>query len=186
MPTQTKVSNTEGIEETEVQIWSEKAVQAFKQGLEEINQPENAIAAFKLAIKIEPQMEAAYFNLMRLYYVDKQYSELQTVLDTAKKAQIVSARLLTIYATSLRKQGKITVAEKGYSQALELDQNNLTALANMAILQDIYLHDLTKGLLYYEKYQSQLEQQNKQDARLVNWLADIKQRIRKLEKEPVK
>ena len=70
-----------------------------------------------------------------------------------------------------------------YQLALNKDANYLVVLANMAILQDLYLHNLVNAQDYYIQYQQQLVVQGKEDDRVANWLADINRRIAKVNKE---
>jgi len=170
------------------QIWPTDALQAFEQGTSFLkSDPEKAVSAFNLAIQYAPKMEAAYYNLGLLYYADikdkKNQQQLQQLIADAESQGILSARLLNLSAVNLRKQGKFTEAEVIYEKALSIDPNHLSTLANMAILQDLYLGKLNKALEYYQRYQQQLEQQGKEDKRISNWLADLQQRIQKQKKE---
>ncbi len=175
-------------------VWPENALKAFNQGNSLIksalikssltkNDSAQAIKAFRKAIKLAPKMEPAYFNLMRLYYEIKQFENMQQVLVLAQIQGTSSARMLSLSGSYQRQQGEFEKAEKIYQHALLADENSLSALVNMAILQDLYLHQLPVALSYYERYQNQLLAQQKQDKRLKNWLADLKQRINKLKQE---
>lgn len=174
---------------TETRAWSKKAVRAFNQGNQQIkDNPDKAKAAFLLAIELEPEMEAAYYNLLRLYHDEESHDEknaaaIQQLLEKAQKAAVLSARILTLAGTNKRHQGQFLDAEKLYLQALNIDGYYLTALVNMAILQDLYLQKLPEAQTYYQKYQQQLAAQGQEDKRLVNWLADLRQRIKKQNKE---
>ena len=170
-------------------VWPDDALEAFKQGVSLVkSQPDKAASAFNLAIQIAPEMEAAYYNLGLLYYSDtkdinKQQQQLQQLITDAENQGVLSARLMNLVSVNLRKQGKFLEAEANYKMALTLEPNHLSTLANMAILQDLYLGQLTRALEYYKRYQQQLELQGKEDNRINNWLADLKQRIQKQNKE---
>jgi len=172
-----------------VQNWSTEAKQSFELANTLIKtDTQKAISEFQKTIVLEPKMEAAYFNLLRLYYETNRYEtnskeQMELLMTKANDQRILSARILTLYAASLREKGKFKAAEKHYSQALEEDANHLAALANMGILQDLYLGNLSFALYYYQQYQEQLSVQNKDDKRVINWLADIKQRIKRAKKE---
>jgi Tfp pilus assembly protein PilF len=128
-------------------------------------------------------MEAAYFNLMKLYYVSENREKMQQIFLEAEKENLLSARILTLVGSEKRTQGQFKDAEKYYQLALKKDANYLVVLLNMAILQELYLHNLTTAESYYVQYQQQLITQGKEDKRVKNWLADIKRRIAKAEKE---
>ncbi len=172
-----------------VQNWSTEAKNSFELANTLIKtDAQKAISEFQETILLEPKMEAAYYNLLRLLYetnsdVTNNEEQMELIMTKANDKSILSARMLTLSATSLREKGKFKAAEKSYSQALEEDANHLAALANMGILQDLYLGNLSFALYYYQQYQEQLRVQNKEDKRVVNWLADIKQRIKRAKKE---
>jgi len=173
-------------------IWSKQSLQLFSKAHAEIStNPNAAISDFKKVITLEPKMEAAYFNLMRLY-LEQDFDQddaaaenkqlIASVEKLAQKENILSARMLNLIAIEQRKTGAFNEAEQSLSRALMIEPVHLSVLANMAILQDLYLHDLKTALNYYEQYQQQLVLQDKQDSRLVNWLADIRLRIQKQER----
>ncbi len=169
-------------------IWPEDALKAFEQGVSLLkNNPDKAASAFNVAIKHAPKMEAAYYNLGLLYYSKtedkKKQQQLEQLITDAENQGVLSARLMNLLAVHLRKQGKFLEAEANYIMALTLEPNHLSTLANMAILQDLYLGQLTRALEYYKRYQQQLKQQEKEDNRINNWLADLQQRIKKQNKE---
>lgn len=174
--------------------WSTNAEKSFELANTLIkSDTQKSIYEFQKTIVLEPTMEAAYYNLLRLYYETNKYetnkyetnneAQMEELLTKAGDENILSARILTISGTSLREKGKFKAAEKRFAQALEEDANHLAALANMGILQDLYLGNLSFALYYYQQYQEQLSIQNKKDKRVVNWLADIKQRIKRAKKE---
>jgi len=168
--------------------WSKQSLALFSKAFAEISSNrKNAISGFEQAISLEPRMEAAYYNLLRLYYESPQSNTEETqalikkLMADAFKENILSARMLTLEAHYLRNNGQFKAAEDSLLRAIILDPKHLSTLANMGILQDLYLHDLKTALNYYQLYQQQLSLQNKQDDRVVNWLADIRQRIKKSE-----
>ncbi|PCJ47513.1 MAG: hypothetical protein COA74_11450 [Gammaproteobacteria bacterium] len=168
----------------EVVNWSSKAIDLFNQANKYLqNDSEKAANLLNQAIIIEPKMEAAYFNLMRLYLDNSKSEEMQLVYIAADKEQVLSARMLNLMATEKRTKGLFREAETLYLSALSKNSTQLSVLANMAILQDLYLHNLPEAQKYYLQYQKQLTAEEKQDKRLANWLADIKRRIAKLNKE---
>jgi len=171
-----------------VSTWSEQSTMVFNQGnLFLKSDPDKAIAAFAQAIKLEPKMEAAYYNLLHLYFdqmnVQTNQQQFKLLLEKAEKEDVISARILNLAAIYQRSLGQFKSAEKLYEKALQKDQKHLSTLANMAILQDLYLGNLTRALNYYVQYQQQLLEQGVEDHRIINWLADLNQRISKLKKD---
>ena len=169
--------------------WSEQAIVEFNRGNQLVkDDPQQAINFFEEAIVLEPKMEAAYFNLLLIYY--NQHKQGINITDAinrlelkANEEAVLSARILTLLAMVQRNNGQFKSAEQYYLSALEMNEHYSTALVNYAILNDLYLQNLPKAQSYYLKYQQQLILDGQEDKRLKNWLADIKQRIAKLDKE---
>ena len=114
---------------------------------------------------------------------------LESVLDDALAANTISqaerddiAENLEIYTLSAlnylglvsREQGNFTKAEKCYRDALAIDDDDPTALRNLAILLDLYLGKVEEALPLYEQYQSLLDEP---DPQVKDWIFDLKSRL---------
>jgi len=141
--------------------------------------PNQAEQLYRQAIDAEPAMEPAYYNLARVLTEQQKYQAVQTLIATAIAQQANSARLYNLQASNYRQQGQFDKALENYQSALAINPGHLSALANMAILLDIYKHQLTEAMAYYLEYQAALEAQGKSDANIKNWIADLKLRIKK-------
>jgi tetratricopeptide (TPR) repeat protein len=74
-----------------------------------------------------------------------------------------------------RQKGQFENALKRYQRAIDIDQDYAAAHLNLGILFDIYLQDLNKALLQYEKYQALITEE---DAQVAGWIVDIQRRIK--------
>ena len=74
-----------------------------------------------------------------------------------------------------RQKGQFENALKRYQRAIDIDQDYAAAHLNLGILFDIYLQDLNKALLQYEKYQTLITEE---DAQVAGWIVDIQRRIK--------
>ncbi len=167
------------------QNWSAKAKQKFNKGVVFLKKGQTkakATKAFYAAITLAPSMEPAYFNIAKMAIEHRTtQSMLKKIMQLAQKNNMESPRLLSVFAVGLRKQSQFAEAKKLYSRAIKLNNSYLPAILNMAILEDVYLGNLKSAQIFYLNYQQQLIIQGKKDKRLKNWLADLKQRLKKLD-----
>ena len=154
------------------------AVAAFEQANGVRDKPAQALALYREAVVIDSTMEPAWFNMARMHYDAQDEDSLKRVITEATEQASVSARMINLLGNLKRQQGFFSAAVNFYDQALTLDENHLASLANKAIIIDIYQHNPAAALPWYEKYQTQLAEQGKDDPRVKNWIADLKQRIR--------
>lgn len=72
------------------------------------------------------------------------------------------------------KQGQFKQAKTLYEKGLKGDPTNTDTLLNIAILNELYLHDLPSALTYYQQYQ---ELVTPADEVIAGRIVDIKRRI---------
>lgn len=159
-------------------VYDIDAVAAFEQANSLRDMPDKALALYQEAIAIDSTMEPAWFNMARMHYDAQDEDNLKRVITEATDKGAVSARMINLLGNLKRQQGLFTEAATYYDQALAINENHLSSLANKAIIIDIYQHDPAAALPWYEKYQTQLAAQGKDDPRVKNWIADLKQRLR--------
>ena len=180
VPKETVTDTTEpsqGAAPVQQATYAPRAVRLFAQGNDARDNPQQAQVKYLEAVAIDPNMEPAWFNLARLYYANDSYDDLNELVNSDDIKPALSARIMNLLATSQRKSGQFNLAAETYQRALQIDENHLASLANLAILTDIYLHNPQAALEWYEKYQTQLDIQGKEDPRVKNWIADVRQRM---------
>ncbi|MBT8450165.1 MAG: hypothetical protein KJO69_10770 [Gammaproteobacteria bacterium] len=142
--------------------------------------PAEAVFLYKSAISADPSIEPAYFNLAKLYLMQKTYDEIASVITLAETNRIQSARLNNLNGMTLRQQGQFIPAKEYYLKALSIDSSHQASLVNMAILSDIYLQDLSTAMEYYLKYQATITNDDAAASQVKNWIADLQLRLNKL------
>jgi len=140
--------------------------------------PGAARRVFEHALLKYPDLEPAYYNLSLLAYRAGRHPAFAHVLQRAKKARAISARLYNLAGVWARAQGHFDAAENYYKQALVQDPLHPSSLLNMAILVDIYRHDLIRARGFYLRYRDALKRLGRTDKRIKNWLADLQQRLK--------
>ena len=75
----------------------------------------------------------------------------------------------------LRELGKFTDAKTAYLQAIECDPDDVASIYNLGVLADLYLHDATTALFYYQTYLVALE--GEQDSTVESWVVGLKRRV---------
>lgn len=93
---------------------------------------------------------------------------------TSAQADIFLVHSLNQLALMARERGQFEQAENRYRQALALDPTNPTVIRNLAILLDLYRGKLAEALVFYEQYQSLLDEP---DAQVKDWIFDLKNRL---------
>jgi tetratricopeptide (TPR) repeat protein len=171
-------STTQSKTPTQPSNWPASSVAAFSKGVQALG-ADNELAriSFAEAIEIAPQMEPAYYNLVKLDFDQKNYEAVDNFQKQVQKNNLSSARLNNLFATSKRLQYDFASAQKLYLTAIQIDPSYTPALLNLAILNDVYLGNISAAKNYYLLYQQQLELQGKQDNRLKNWITDIQRRL---------
>ena len=128
-----------------------------------------------LEVSIAAPEKPFIFTNLGLAYLKLQQPELaeqafqQAVIQNSKDA--VAYNHLGILQ---RQKGQFENARKQYQTAINIDQSYAGAYLNLGILFDIYLQELDKALLQYEKFQSLTAEE---DALVAGWIVDIQRRI---------
>jgi len=102
-----------------------------------INQPERAIAAYREALKINPDDVSSNYNLGKLLAENGQYEEAEMVF--LKLVQINKRDAITYYGQIMQmydKAGNYNKAVEAARKIVELSPNNEVALYNLGIMLD--------------------------------------------------
>ena len=105
--------------------------------LEKEERWEEAMAAYREAIGINPQYVEALANLGNVYRRQRQWADAITTLQQALQLKPQSADLHNTLGVTYKEHGEIETALKHYQQALKLSPQHAEALNNMGVvLQD--------------------------------------------------
>ncbi|WP_250658404.1 tetratricopeptide repeat protein [Alkalimarinus coralli] len=153
--------------------------QDYNDALAFIDQGE-LVKADRLLIKIAetyPDLAAPLYNLGII-------AEAQQDLDNAvsfykqaiekDKNYYLAFNNLGVIARTL---GNFEDARDYYQQGLTVAPDNPELHYNMAVLNEIYLHDYAKAVEHYERYLT-LNNEKSEDKKVANWIKDLKRRSR--------
>jgi len=105
--------------------------------LEKEERWEEAIAAYREAITINPQYVEALANLGNAYRRQRQWADAITTLQQALQLKPQSANIHNTLGVTYKEHGELKTALKHYQQALKLSPQHAEALNNMGVvLQD--------------------------------------------------
>ena len=79
-----------------------------------------------------------------------------------------------------RSQGKFDQALNYYRSGLNIAPDSSELNYNMAVLNEIYLHDYSNAIEYYERYLASFDENSSDspDKNVVSWVKDLKRRSR--------
>jgi tetratricopeptide (TPR) repeat protein len=95
-------------------------------------QPDRTAAELKEVLRIEPLNEEATYRLAWLMVSQGQFDECITFIETTKRAQPLTAPLLSLLGDAYLRKGDLGKAEGAYLETLQLSNNNVGALLGLA------------------------------------------------------
>ena len=136
-----------------------------------------AESALKAYAANNPRLSSPYVNLALLY---KRTDNDELALAAIAKAleinpkQAAAFNLRGIYA---REAGDFTAARSAYETAIAVDPQYPNAYLNLAILQDLYLHNQSAALKTYQRYAALVGEDNL-DQDVKSWIADAQRQVK--------
>ncbi len=160
-----------------VAVLSEKNQVLFKQSTQAMRagQYKQAIAGLKQLSSSQPKLATPYINLAISYRYLKDMEKAQTAIRQALRNAPDSPEAHNVQGILQREAGLFKEARKSYEKSIKLNGNLAVSHLNLAILCDLYLHDLDCAMNSYKNYQAK----GGSDKRLKSWVADLKRRIKK-------
>lgn len=133
-----------------------------------------AIALFTAIVKQYPQSTLSHTNLGLLYLQQNKlklaYKHFSESLKLTPANPVAHNHIGLIY----RQQGEFDEALLSYKLAIKFKANYANAHLNLAILYDIYLHDIVMALQHYHHYQGL---NKKPDKLVTKWIIDNERRL---------
>jgi Flp pilus assembly protein TadD len=123
--------------------------------------------------RTHPELSGPYANLGIVYY---RLGKMPEATEALKRATDINSDRASYYnqlGIVYRQSGQFDKARAAYDKALQIDPDYPGAHLNIGILYDLYLQNVPKALLHYERYQS-LRQPA--DAQVSKWIVDLKRR----------
>ncbi|MFD2228722.1 tetratricopeptide repeat protein [Alkalimarinus sediminis] len=163
-------------------VVDEGSIQAYQQAVTLIDngQYEEADKLLVSVIEKHPDLAAPLYNLGVI-------SEAQNDLDSAigfyNRAIAADNRYYLAYnnlGVIARTQGDFKQAFNYYRSGLNVAPDSAELHYNMAVLNEIYLHDYAKAIEHYERYLASFEEGGAEqpDKNVVSWIKDLKRRSR--------
>jgi len=144
------------------------ALQAMEQGHDQ-----QALDQLKQFVDDNPGLAGPYANMAKLYQRVGEEAQATSCFEEALKLGPDDAEIYNAAAIHFRRLGRFADAERAYLAAIKRAPHQSNVLLNLAILYDLYLHQPSRAVLFYQRYQSSLANE---DPRVALWLADLKRR----------
>lgn len=150
---------------------------SYQEALKVLSSGETEAAAVKLQALNEanPSYAGPLVNLGIIAYKAKELEQAKAYFEQAIVVNAKQKHAHNYLGVIARDAGEFDVAEQHYRQALAADPSYASAIRNLGILLDLYRGKLEEALALYEQYQSL---QDEPDARVKDWIFDIKQRLK--------
>lgn len=136
---------------------------------------ETATQSIEALVKKAPELDFIYTNLGLAYFKQEIYQQAEAAFERAisqNNRDSVAYNHLGIIA---RMRGDFDNARQAYEKAISIDADYAAAHLNLGILFDIYIQDLKKALVQYQRFQTLTDNDDKTVA---GWIVDIERRLK--------
>lgn len=117
-----------------IRIATEKFIEANK--MEMLGDYQQAMNLYKECLKLNPGIDAAYYNISKILYAQKSYTDALAFVQQAVKLDPSNTYYLDMYGTLLGGLGNYKEAIKVYEQMVKLDPENPDAWYNYAFFTE--------------------------------------------------
>jgi tetratricopeptide (TPR) repeat protein len=169
----TSSESTKNTSETSPLTQSDSEIQQYRTAITLLNDKnfEEAKKIFTEFSEKRPGLAGAYFNLALIAIQNHEPEEAFKFVNTALDKNPNLAQALNLLGFLEQEQGKIQQAEKHYLEAIKNKNDYAIAHYNIALLYDVYLQDINKAIIHYEKY---MKITNNKDKKTADWLEHLK------------
>lgn len=136
-----------------------------------------AESALKAYAARKPSQSSPHVNLALLYRKTQRDDLAMASIDKALEINPKQAAAFNLRGVYAREAGDFGAAQQAYLAAIAADPQYPNAYLNMAILQDLYLHNPSSALRMYEGYAALVGDDNV-DQTVKSWIADAKRQAR--------
>ena len=157
----------------EPSIQSPDEIIRYKKGLVFLNnnELEEARNIFLDFNKTRPELAGPYANLAVIKIKENDYDSAFELVNLSLRKNPQLPQALNLLAFLEEKKGNIKSAEINYLKAIEHKEDYALAHYNLALLYDIYMQDINKAILHYERY---MQLTGYKDKKTADWLEQIK------------
>ncbi len=132
-----------------------------------------AESALKAYAARNPRQSSPHVNLALLYRQTQRDEQAMAALDKALEINPKQAAAYNLKGVYAREAGDFAAARDAYLAAITADPQYPNAYLNLAILQDLYLHQTKAALRMYEGYAALVGEDNL-DQTVKSWIADAR------------
>jgi tetratricopeptide (TPR) repeat protein len=158
---------------TTTQNDSKAEVQLYQKAITHLNYNEldEAESIFLKLNKKHPNLAGPTANLGLIQLKRDKLDDAKRLLKDALEKNPKLPQALNLLGVVEQKNGNINEAEALYTQAIKEKADYALAHYNLALLCDVFLGDINKAVLHYERYLDLIEHT---DQETVNWLQELK------------
>lgn len=135
-----------------------------------------AESALKAYAERNPGQSSPYVNLALLFKRTQRDDLAQAALAKALEINPNQAAAYNLRGVYAREAGDFAAAQQAYEKAIAVDPQYPNAYLNLAILHDLYLHQVRRALPYYERYAAMVGEEAL-DQTVKSWIADAQRQV---------
>jgi len=130
-------------------------------------------------IQDHPDIAGPLANMGLIYYKQNKSDQAIAMLQKALLLNPKNAFAHNILGNAFIQQGKFTSAENHFLQAIKFKDDYSNAHYNLALLYDIYFHEIKKSIIHYRKYLLIISDKGIVDKKTADWLEQLENSIKK-------
>lgn len=152
----------------------------YKQALYALrdNKPEQAEILLLGIIEKHPNLAGPHANISLIYYQKGQTEQAKKSLEKTISLNPGNPYAYNILGIIENNKGNFSNAEKYFLLAIKYKNDYAKAHYNIALLYDIYFHELEKSAHHYQKYLSIISKKGIKDKQTADWLKQLESSLK--------
>ncbi len=151
-----------------------EALYALKDG-----KPEAAEVLLKDIIEKHPNLAGPHANIALIYFQKGQTKQAKQSLEKTITLNPKNPYAYNIMGNIEKNKGNFSNAEKYFLLALKYKTDYAKAHYNIALLYDIYFHEIKKSIHHYQEYLKIINKKGIKDKQTADWIQQLKNSINK-------
>lgn len=151
---------------------ADKELALFQQGITSLNnaQLDRAESDFRELTRSRPGLAGPWINLALIDVKKKNFADAEKNIAKALERNPRMPQAYNMLGFIEVAKGNMVKAAENYQKAIALKSDYALAHYNIALLHDIYLHDIAAAVQHYKRY---LELTNHQDKKTTDWVTEL-------------
>ena len=151
---------------------SESDIQEYRNALSllangKLDKAESALVSFS---EDHPELAGPWANLALINIKNNKLEKAEKLLEAALQRNPKMPQAFNLMGFIEKNRGNIIKARVLYTKAIEMKGNYAIAHYNLALLYDIYIQDIPKAIIHYQKYMRLTKNKDKNTAEWLNQL----------------